>query len=164
MSVCCECCVLSGRGLWDGLITRPEESYGCLSVMSVVSCQVEIRATGWSLVQRSHTDCGASLCLIKKPQKWGGHDPRWAAAPQKTNKLLTAQKAIVCPYDLYYSYSLRINWLQRHNLYGFEYRRRDTSDWGTKYSAAACVMGPSHICTVTISLVCSSSNTLLVLP
>jgi len=27
MFVCCECCVLSGRGLGDGLITRPEESY-----------------------------------------------------------------------------------------------------------------------------------------
>jgi len=27
MSVSCECCVLSGRGLSDGLITRPEESY-----------------------------------------------------------------------------------------------------------------------------------------
>jgi hypothetical protein len=27
MSVCCECCVLSGKGLCDGLITRPEESY-----------------------------------------------------------------------------------------------------------------------------------------
>jgi hypothetical protein len=27
MSVSCECCVLSGRGLCDGLITRPEESY-----------------------------------------------------------------------------------------------------------------------------------------
>jgi hypothetical protein len=26
-SVCCECCVLSGRGLCDELITRPEESY-----------------------------------------------------------------------------------------------------------------------------------------
>jgi hypothetical protein len=26
MSVCCECCVLSGRGLWDELITHPEES------------------------------------------------------------------------------------------------------------------------------------------
>ena len=25
--VCCECCVLSGRRLCDGLITRPEESY-----------------------------------------------------------------------------------------------------------------------------------------
>ena len=27
MDVCCEYCVLSGRGLCDGLITRPEESY-----------------------------------------------------------------------------------------------------------------------------------------
>jgi len=27
MSVYCECCVLSGRGLCDELITRPEESY-----------------------------------------------------------------------------------------------------------------------------------------
>jgi len=45
MSVCCECCVLSGRGHCDGLITRPEESYGCLSVVSVVCCQVEVCAT-----------------------------------------------------------------------------------------------------------------------
>jgi hypothetical protein len=27
MSVSCECCVLSGRGLSVGLVTRPEESY-----------------------------------------------------------------------------------------------------------------------------------------
>jgi len=27
MAVCCECCVLSGRGLCDGPIARPEESY-----------------------------------------------------------------------------------------------------------------------------------------
>jgi hypothetical protein len=27
LSVSCECCVLSGRGLCDGLVTRPEESY-----------------------------------------------------------------------------------------------------------------------------------------
>jgi hypothetical protein len=27
MFVCCECCVLSGKGLCDGLMTRPEESY-----------------------------------------------------------------------------------------------------------------------------------------
>ena len=26
MDVCCECCVLSGRGLCDGLITRPGDS------------------------------------------------------------------------------------------------------------------------------------------
>jgi hypothetical protein len=28
MFVCCECCVLSGRGLCDELITCPEESRG----------------------------------------------------------------------------------------------------------------------------------------
>jgi len=27
MTVCCKCCVLSGRGHCDALITRPEESY-----------------------------------------------------------------------------------------------------------------------------------------
>jgi hypothetical protein len=36
MLVCCDCCVLSGRGVCDGLITRPEDP----------------------------TDCGASLCVI----------------------------------------------------------------------------------------------------
>ena len=36
MFVYCKCCVLSGRGLCDGLITSPDES----------------------------TDCGASLCVI----------------------------------------------------------------------------------------------------
>jgi hypothetical protein len=30
MSVSCDCCVLPGRGLCDGLITRPEESHGVL--------------------------------------------------------------------------------------------------------------------------------------
>jgi len=29
LDVCCECCVLSGRGLCVGLITRPEESTDC---------------------------------------------------------------------------------------------------------------------------------------
>jgi hypothetical protein len=32
MSASCECCVLSGRGLCVGLITRPEESYGVYGV------------------------------------------------------------------------------------------------------------------------------------
>jgi hypothetical protein len=34
MSVCCECCVLSGRGLCDGLIIRPRESYRLWRVMN----------------------------------------------------------------------------------------------------------------------------------
>ena len=38
MFVCCECCVLSGRGLCDGLITRPGESY---RLWCVVVCDQE---------------------------------------------------------------------------------------------------------------------------
>ena len=38
MSVCCECCVLSGRGLRDKLITRPDESY---RLRYVVVCDLE---------------------------------------------------------------------------------------------------------------------------
>jgi hypothetical protein len=38
MCVCCECCVLSGRGLYDKLITRPEESY---RLWCVVVCDLE---------------------------------------------------------------------------------------------------------------------------
>ena len=33
MSVCCECCMLSDRGLCYGLIPRPEESYRLWSVI-----------------------------------------------------------------------------------------------------------------------------------
>ena len=38
MSVCCECCVSSGRGLCDELIIRPEESY---RLWCVVVCDLE---------------------------------------------------------------------------------------------------------------------------
>ena len=41
MSVCCECCVLSGRGLCYELITRPEESY---RLCCLVTCDLE---TSW---------------------------------------------------------------------------------------------------------------------
>jgi hypothetical protein len=42
MFVCCECCVLSGIGLCDGLITRPEESY---RPWRVVVCDQETSKT-----------------------------------------------------------------------------------------------------------------------
>ena len=35
MSVCCECCVLSGRGLCDELVPHPEESYQLWCVYKV---------------------------------------------------------------------------------------------------------------------------------
>jgi hypothetical protein len=33
MFVCCECCVLSGKGLCDGLITRPTDCSASLCVI-----------------------------------------------------------------------------------------------------------------------------------
>ena len=35
---------------------------GCLSLVSVVYCQVEVSAKGRSLIQRSPTECGVSGC------------------------------------------------------------------------------------------------------
>ena len=63
-------------------------------VMSVVCCKVEVSATDWSLVQRSPTDCGASLYVTKKPRKRGGYsparglqntNPQWVVAPGDKN-------------------------------------------------------------------------------
>jgi hypothetical protein len=42
MFVCCDCCVLSGRGLCEGLITRPEESS---RLWRVVVCDQETSKT-----------------------------------------------------------------------------------------------------------------------
>jgi hypothetical protein len=48
---------------WDcGFESR--RRHWCLSLVSVVCCQVEVSASGWSLDHRSPTDCGASLCVI----------------------------------------------------------------------------------------------------
>jgi hypothetical protein len=56
MGVCLLCLYVMlsrvGRGLCDGLITRPEESYRV-----------------------------SNVCVIKKPQKRGGQGPIWAVAP-----------------------------------------------------------------------------------
>ena len=38
ITVCCDCCVLSGRGLWDELIARPEKS---CRLWCVVLCDLE---------------------------------------------------------------------------------------------------------------------------
>jgi hypothetical protein len=48
------------------------QGHGCLSVVSVVCCQVDVSASGLSLVQRSPTDCGVSkMGVIVKPRERG---------------------------------------------------------------------------------------------
>jgi hypothetical protein len=58
MFVCCECCVLSGRGLCDGLITRRGESYRLWRV--VVCDQVTSYARRLSPIEgcKIHTHYG----------------------------------------------------------------------------------------------------------
>ena len=55
MSVCCECCVLSGRVLCEELITRPEESY---RLWCVVVCDLETSRMRrpWPALGRSETE------------------------------------------------------------------------------------------------------------
>jgi hypothetical protein len=48
------------------LWVRPRWGHECLSLVSVVCCQVEVSASVWSLVRRSSTECGLSEC---------GHEP-----------------------------------------------------------------------------------------
>jgi hypothetical protein len=68
MFVCCECCVLSGRGLCDGLITHPEESY---RLWCVVVCDQETSKTR----------------RLKPATGLWKMQPQWVVTPRKqTNK------------------------------------------------------------------------------
>jgi len=62
MFVCCECCVLSGRGLCDELITRPEESYW---LWCVFMCDLETSRMrrSWPALGRSAT--GGKISYLK---------------------------------------------------------------------------------------------------
>jgi len=66
--VCCACCVLSGIGLCDELITSPEESYG---LWCVVVCDIESSRTRNSrpALNRSGTREGGEG-EIRKLQMW----------------------------------------------------------------------------------------------
>jgi hypothetical protein len=56
--VCCECCVLSGRGLCDGLISRPEESYRlwCVVVCDLENLVNEEALAHWGLSRQKQTN------------------------------------------------------------------------------------------------------------
>jgi hypothetical protein len=62
MFVCCECWVLSGRGLCDELITRPEESYRLWYVVGY-DLETSWMKRPWPALVRSAT---------KKNLEWDG--------------------------------------------------------------------------------------------
>jgi hypothetical protein len=55
MSTCCECCVLSGRGLCDALITLPEKSYRLWSV-AVCDLETSRMRRPWPTLGRNATE------------------------------------------------------------------------------------------------------------
>ena len=63
------CKIKCGLGLrpfawWDwGFESR--RRHGCLSLVSVVCCHVEVSTSGGSFVQRSPTECGVSECDLE---------------------------------------------------------------------------------------------------
>jgi hypothetical protein len=86
------CCVLSGRGLCDELITRPGGSYRL-----------------WRVV-------------ITKPRERGGHSPRWAAEPEKitNNNLQPISVPLIGLLNLTRLFKLLFNWhrMSRNGLKG----------------------------------------------
>ena len=62
-----------------GLESSP--GHGFLFLVNVASCQVEVPATGRSLVQRSPTECGVSDCDLETSAK-KQHRPTRVVKPQ----------------------------------------------------------------------------------
>jgi len=68
------------RSLPGNLGFEARGGHVCLSVASVVCCQVEVSATGLSLFQRSPTGCGVSECdpetsKMRRPWPTGAVEP-----------------------------------------------------------------------------------------
>ena len=71
MSVCSECCFLSGRGLCDELITRPDESYilCCIVVCDLENLvNVEAMAHGGGLLSRQNKQTTDGKHIYERPQ------------------------------------------------------------------------------------------------
>jgi hypothetical protein len=95
-----------------GLRVRIPTGYECLYLVSVVCCQVEVSASGWSLVHRSPTACGVpeynrEASIMRKPwptrglSRLGGRGMLWERYSYK--KLVTPYRFLI----KYVGYSLK---------------------------------------------------------
>jgi hypothetical protein len=67
------------------------------SLVSVVSCQAEISATGQSLVQRSTTECVVSECDLKISTRWRAWTHNGCRAQKKKRRVLIMKLLIILP-------------------------------------------------------------------
>jgi hypothetical protein len=70
-----------------GLWVQIPPVHTCRSLLSVVFRQVEVSVLGWSLVQKSPTECGATECVLeasmmRRSRPTGATDP-WRKAPKR---------------------------------------------------------------------------------
>ena len=92
--------------------------HGCLSVVSVACCQVEVSATSWSLVQRSPTVvCKLETSWMRRPWPTGGVAP-------KTNKQApftesTSYGVSQSPFRLWNCYTIALSLFIWHSCCPF---------------------------------------------
>jgi hypothetical protein len=64
-----------GRSLTGITGSNSDRGHGCLSLVIVVCCQVEVSATGLSLVQRSPAECDLETSTMRWPRNKGSVGP-----------------------------------------------------------------------------------------
>jgi len=119
--VCYECCVLSGRGLCDELIPRPEESY---RLWCVVVCDLE---TLWIWMVLAHAG------LSRQKQTNRAQVQKWIAPPALTRRKYTRN----------ISYGSRRVVRRAENLTTFMCRLT----WNLRASTSCNPSGPVQACT-----------------
>jgi hypothetical protein len=84
--------------------------HGCLCLVSVVCFQVEVSASGWSLIQRSPTDWCVSEC-DREASIWGRSCPLWTVASGEKNKTKCMEESPYCKTNRF-TYRQEINGTQ----------------------------------------------------
>ena len=100
--VCCEYCVLSGRGLCDGLITHPEESY-CLWCVVVYDLETSWMRRPWPALGRNatkkywfHYNWMTNLKVCGRKSSWPNLRYYSGWLPQWLRKSSTVNHRTVC--------------------------------------------------------------------
>jgi len=89
----------------------------CLSLVSVVCCQVEVSVSGWSLVQRSPTECDRESSTMRRPWSPGGccakvkHEG-WGN--REVDKNYITRSLVICtPHQILFRWWNRVKWNER---------------------------------------------------
>ena len=103
---------------WDCRFESRAGGHGNLFLLSVVCCKVEASASGWSLVQRSHTECGVCLRVIAKTCKARPWPEIGFKHHKKTKKKKTITKgkageniSLICPFPWLIIYPISVRFL-----------------------------------------------------